>query len=425
MSQVFALVDCNNFYASCEKLFAPHLKEVPVLVLSNNDGCVVARSKEAKALGIKMGVPVFKIKQLIRQHKVRVFSSNYPLYADMSSRVMSTLEALAPRVEVYSIDEAFLDLSGLEQLFDLEEFGQQIKAKVATDTGIQVCVGIAPTKTLAKLANHGAKQYPATGGVVDLTSPVRQQKLMAITSVDEVWGVGRQLTKRLNAMGIKTAFDLAQADPQLIRSQFSIVLERTVQELNGIACLELEQVPAKKKQIISSRSFGEVVTDLASMRQAVAQHASRAAEKLRAEDQQAKVLTVFIQTNRFKTDQPSYSNSATGQLPDPSNDSRALNRLALQLLQSIWKDGYRYNKAGVMLADFYDQNAKQTSLFEDMSQKYPSKKLMAVVDQINESGLGKVTLGSQGTHNTNTWAMKREHLSPAYTTRWSDLPKVK
>src|SRR5690554_2212754 len=358
MSQVFALVDCNNFYASCEKLFAPHLKEVPVLVLSNNDGCVVARSKEAKALGIKMGVPVFKIKQLIRQHKVRVFSSNYPLYADMSSRVMSTLEALAPRVEVYSIDEAFLDLSGLEQLFDLADFGQQIKAKVDKDTGIQVCVGIAPTKTLAKLANHGAKQYPATGGVVDLTSPVRQQKLMAITSVDEVWGVGRQLTKRLNAMGIKTAFDLAQTDPQLIRSQFSIVLERTVQELNGIACLELEQVPAKKKQIISSRSFGEVVTDLASMRQAVAQHASRAAEKLRAEDQQAKVLTVFIQTNRFKTDQPSYSNSATGQLPDPSNDSRALNRLALQLLQSIWKDGYRYNKAGVMLADFYDQNAK-------------------------------------------------------------------
>lgn len=424
MSQVFALVDCNNFYASCEKLFAPHLKEVPVLVLSNNDGCVVARSKEAKALGIKMGVPVFKIKQLIRQHKVRVFSSNYPLYADMSSRVMSTLEALAPRVEVYSIDEAFLDLSSLEQLFDLADFGQQIKAKVDQDTGIQVCVGIAPTKTLAKLANHGAKQYPATGGVVDLTSPVRQQKLMAITSVDEVWGVGRQLTKRLNTMGIKTAFDLAQTDPQLIRSQFSIVLERTVQELNGIACLELEQVPAKKKQIISSRSFGEVVTELASMRQAVAQHASRAAEKLRAEDQQAKVLTVFIQTNRFKTDQPSYSNSATGQLPDPSNDSRRLSRLALQLLQSIWKDGYRYNKAGVMLADFYDQNAKQTSLFEDMSQKYPSKKLMAVVDQINESGLGKVTLGSQGTQNTSTWAMKREHLSPAYTTRWSDLPKV-
>lgn len=425
MSQVFALVDCNNFYASCEKLFAPHLKDVPVLVLSNNDGCVVARSKEAKALGIKMGVPVFKIKQLIRQHKVQVFSSNYPLYADMSSRVMSTLEALAPRVEVYSIDEAFLDLSGLEQLFDLAEFGQQIKAKVDQDTGIQVCVGIAPTKTLAKLANHGAKQYPATGGVVDLTSPVRQQKLMAITSVDEVWGVGRQLTKRLNAMGIETALDLTQTDPQLIRSQFSIMLERTVQELNGIACLELEQVPAKKKQIISSRSFGELVTELAGMRQAVAQHASRAAEKLRAENQQAKVLTVFIQTNRFKTDQPSYSNSATGQLPDPSNDSRTLSRLALQLLQSIWKDGYRYNKAGVMLADFYDQNAKQTSLFEDMSQKYPSKKLMAVVDQINESGLGKVTLGSQGTHNTNTWAMKREHLSPAYTTRWSDLPKVK
>ncbi|WP_425411348.1 DUF4113 domain-containing protein [Marinospirillum minutulum] len=248
---------------------------------------------------------------------------------------------------------------------------------------------------------------------------------MAITPVEEVWGVGRQLTKRLNAMGITTALDLAQTDPQQIRNQFSIVLERTVHELNGIACLELEEVPAKRKQIISSRSFGQVVTELDNMRQAIARHAARAAEKLRAEDQQAKVLTVFIQTNRFKTDQPSYSNSATGQLPEPSNDSRALTRLAMQLLESIWRDGYRYNKGGVMLADFYDQNASQPSLFEDMTKKYRSKKLMAAVDQINESGLGTVTLASQGNCNTNTWAMKREHLSPAYTTRWNDLPKVK
>lgn len=425
MSQIFALVDCNNFYASCEKLFAPRLKNVPVLVLSNNDGCVVARSREAKALGIKMGVPVFKIKDLIAKHKIQVFSSNYPLYADMSSRVMRTLEALAPRVEVYSIDEAFLDLSGLEKLFNLEDFGKQVKARVDKDTGIQVCVGIAPTKTLAKLANHGAKQYPATGGVVDLTARVRQEKLMAITPVEEVWGVGRQLTKRLNAIGITTALDLAQTDPQQIRNQFSIVLERTVHELNGVACLELEEIPAKRKQIISSRSFGQVVTELDNIRQAIAQHAARAAEKLRAEDQQAKVLTVFIQTNRFKTDQASYSNSATGQLPEPSSDSRVLTRLAMQLLESIWRDGYRYNKGGVMLADFYDQNTSQPSLFEDMAKKYRSKKLMAAVDQINESGLGTVTLASQGSHNTNTWAMKKEHLSPAYTTRWNDLPKVK
>ena len=425
MNKIFALVDCNNFYASCEKLFAPQLKNVPVLVLSNNDGCVVARSREAKALGIKMGVPVFKIKDLIAKHKIQVFSSNYPLYADMSSRVMRTLEALAPRVEVYSIDEAFLDLSGLEKLFNLEDFGKQVKARVDKDTGIQVCVGIAPTKTLAKLANHGAKQYPATGGVVDLTARVRQEKLMAITPVEEVWGVGRQLTKRLNAIGITTALDLAQTDPQQIRNQFSIVLERTVHELNGVACLELEEIPAKRKQIISSRSFGQVVTELDNIRQAIAQHAARAAEKLRAEDQQAKVLTVFIQTNRFKTDQASYSNSATGQLPEPSSDSRVLTRLAMQLLESIWRDGYRYNKGGVMLADFYDQNTSQPSLFEDMAKKYRSKKLMAAVDQINESGLGTVTLASQGSRNTNTWAMKREHLSPAYTTRWSDLPRVK
>ncbi len=423
MSQVFALVDCNNFYASCERLFRPDLINKPVLVLSNNDGCVVARSAETKALGIKMGVPVYQIQDEIRQHNIQTFSSNYPLYADLSSRVMRTLEALAPRVEVYSIDEAFLDLTGMEPLFSLLAYGKSIKQTVEQWTGISVCIGIAPTKTLAKLANHAAKKYPATGGVVDLTSKERQQKLLAITPVGDIWGVGKKLKQKLESIGVHTALDLAQSSPTDIRKQFSVVLERTLYELNGVSCIGLEEIAPNKQQIISSRSFGKAVINLDEMRQAIAQYTARAAEKLRAENQQAKTLTVFIQTNRFNQGQGSYSNSATGQLAMPSNDTRALTTLAMQLLKSIWRNGYRYNKGGVMLAEFYHQDSYQAGLFDDIEQNATSQKLMTAVDNINNSGLGKVFLASQGM--SNVWAMRREHLSPAYTTKWNDLPKVK
>src|SRR5690554_1200098 len=332
MSQIFALVDCNNFYASCERLFRPDLAGKPVLVLSNNDGCVVARSAETKALGIKMGVPVFQIKDLIRQHNIQVFSSNYPLYADLSSRVMRTLETLAPRVEMYSIDEAFLDLTGIESVCGLEDFGRQVKSTVEQWTGISVCIGIAPTKTLAKLANHAAKKYPATGGVVDLTSRERQQKLLAITPVNDVWGVGSRLSKRLERINVKSALDLANCPTPTIRNLFSIVLERTVRELNGEPCLELEEVPATKQQIMCSRSFGSRITTLEQMSEAIAQYTARAAEKLRQENQQAKVLTVFVQTSQFKESERAYSNSVTGELVTPSSDTRELNALAMQLL---------------------------------------------------------------------------------------------
>lgn len=423
MSQIFALVDCNNFYASCERLFRPDLINKPVLVLSNNDGCVVARSAETKALGIKMGVPVYQIQDEIRQHNIQTFSSNYPLYADLSSRVMRTLEMLAPRVEVYSIDEAFLDLTGMVPLFSLLAYGKSIKQTVEQWTGISVCIGIAPTKTLSKLANHAAKKYPATGGVVDLTSKERQQKLLAITPVGDIWGVGKKLKQKLESVGVHTALDLAQSSPTGIRKQFSVVLERTLYELNGVSCIGLEDIAPNKQQIISSRSFGKAVTHLDEMRQAIAQYTARAAEKLRAENQQAKTLTVFIQTNRFNQGRGSYSNSATGQLAIPSNDSRALTTLAMQLLKSIWRDGYRYNKGGVMLAEFYDNNSFQAGLFDDVAQNATSQKLMTAVDNINNSGLGKVFLARQGMNNV--WAMRREHLSPAYTTQWNDLPKVK
>lgn len=421
---VFALVDCNNFYASCEKLFRPDLKDTPVVVLSNNDGCVVARSREAKSLGIKMGVPVFQIKAEMQRHGILAFSSNYALYADLSSRVMRTLEEMAPRVEVYSIDEAFLDLTGIESAISLVEFGQQVRERIGHWIGITVCVGIAPTKTLAKLANHAAKKYPATQGVVDLTNPDRQRRLLALVPVDDVWGVGRRLSKRLNALGITTALDLANASPRAIRDQFSVVLERTVRELNGESCIELEEIPPIKKQIVCSRSFGEKVTHFELLREAVCEYATRATEKLRKEQQQqAKVMTVFIRTSPFKDNEPQYSNSASGELLTPSCDTRDFIELANHLLKRIWKDGFRYAKAGVMLSDFYDPGMFQPGLFDDVSTRSNSQQLMSVLDTINQSGAGKVFFAGQGTKKD--WSMKREHLSPAYTTRWDQLPRVK
>lgn len=420
---VFALVDCNNFYASCEKLFRPDLKDTPVVVLSNNDGCVVARSREAKLLGIKMGVPIFQIKAEMQRHGILAFSSNYALYADLSSRVMRTLEEMAPRVEVYSIDEAFLDLTGIESAISLVEFGQQVRERIGHWIGITVCVGIAPTKTLAKLANHAAKKYPATQGVVDLTNPDRQRRLLALVPVDDVWGVGRRLSKRLNALGITTALDLANASPRAIRDQFSVVLERTVRELNGESCIELEEIPPTKKHIVCSRSFGAKVTQFELLREAVCEYATRATEKLRKEQQQAKVMTVFIRTSPFKDNEPQYSNSASGELLIPSCDTRDFIELASHLLKRIWKDGFRYAKAGVMLSDFYDPGMFQPGLFDDVSTRSNSQQLMSVLDSINQSGAGKVFFAGQGTKKD--WSMKREHLSPAYTTRWDQLPRVK
>ncbi len=420
---VFALVDCNNFYASCEKLFRPDLKDTPVVVLSNNDGCVVARSREAKSLGIKMGVPVFQIKAEMQRHGILAFSSNYALYADLSSRVMRTLEEMAPRVEVYSIDEAFLDLTGIESAISLVEFGQQVRERIGHWIGISVCVGIAPTKTLAKLANHAAKKYPATQGVVDLTNPDRQRRLLALVPVDDVWGVGRRLSKRLNALGITTALDLANVSPRAIRDQFSVVLERTVRELNGESCIELEEIPPTKKQIVCSRSFGVKVTHFEFLREAICEYATRATEKLRKEQQQAKVMTVFIRTSPFKDNEPQYSNSASGELLIPSCDTRDFIELANHLLKRIWKDGFRYAKAGVMLSDFYDPGMFQPGLFDDVSTRSNSQQLMSVLDTINQSGAGKIFFAGQGTKKD--WSMKREHLSPAYTTRWDQLPRVK
>ncbi|MCZ2722365.1 translesion error-prone DNA polymerase V subunit UmuC [Marinomonas sp. 15G1-11] len=419
---MFSLVDCNNFYASCEKLFRPDLKHTPVVVLSNNDGCVVARSKEAKVLGLKMGVPLFQVQDEIRKHGIVCFSSNYALYADMSNRVMTILEEVAPHLEVYSIDEAFMDLTGVNHVTDLLEFGKRVKAKVDQWTGITVGIGIAPTKTLAKLANHAAKKYPATGSVVDLMDSDRQKRLLALVDVSDVWGVGRRTTAKLKAKGVHTALDLANANPKAIRREFSVVLERTIQELNGVSCLDLELVRPTKQQIICSRSFGHKVTDKRELREAIAKYTTRAAEKLRGEKRLCRVVSVFIRTSPFIPNEPQYSKTLSAELPHPTDDTRDLLEVAIVLFCSIYRAGYRYAKGGVMLTDFYERGAFQQDLFRADNTNINSKALMNVIDKINHSGLGNVFFASQGV--SPHWSMKREHLSPAYTTRWEELPKV-
>lgn len=423
---VFALIDCNSFYASCEKLFRPDLRHRPVVVLSNNDGCVVARSQEAKDLGIPMGAPFFKIKSFIKQHRVSFFSSNYTLYADISRRVMSLLSEMAPEIEIYSIDEAFLDLSNLSGLQDIEDFncyGQLIRERIDKWVGIQIGVGIAPSKTLAKLANHAAKQYRASGGVVTLLEPHRREKLLKITPVEDIWGIGRRLSQHLNQLGIKTAWDLSRLNPELARQQFSVVLERTIRELNAESCLSLEDIQTKK-QIISSRTFGRNINHLKEMQQAISEYTALAVAKLRQEKQQARHLSVFIQTNRFKHDQY-YYNSAAGDLLLASDDTREFNTLALHLLKRIWRDGYRYNKAGVMLSDFYTAQHYQIQLFDDDAQNMRGRCLMQTIDRLNLQQPGSIRFASQGFSQNTQWTMQRRYLSPAYTTRWQEIPRVR
>ncbi|EMY7638789.1 MAG: Y-family DNA polymerase [Citrobacter freundii] len=422
---MFALVDVNSFYASCETAFRPDLKGRPVVVLSNNDGCVIARNAEAKRAGVKMGDPYFKQKDLFLRYGVVCFSSNYELYADMSSRVMSTLEAMSPRCEIYSIDEAFCDLTGVRNCRVLQEFGQELKDAVYQNTGLAVGVGIAQTKTLAKLANHAAKKWQRqTGGVVDLSNLDRQRKLMAALPVDEVWGVGRRISKKLEAMGIKTVLDLADTDIRFIRKHFNVVLERTVRELRGEPCLELEEFAPVKQEIVCSRSFGERITDYDSMRQAICSYASRAAEKLRGEHQYCRFISTFVKTSPFALNEPYYGNSASVKLLTPTQDSRDIIAAATRSLDAIWKDGHRYQKAGVMLGDFFSQGIAQLNLFDDNAPRRGSEKLMEVLDHLNAKE-GKGTLYFAGQGIQQQWAMKREMLSPRYTTRYTDLLRVK
>ncbi|MDE4833389.1 Y-family DNA polymerase [Klebsiella quasipneumoniae subsp. similipneumoniae] len=417
---MFALCDVNSFYASCETVFRPDLKGRPVVVLSNNDGCVIARSPEAKPF-VKMGEPYFKQKDMFRRHGIIAFSSNYELYADMSNRVMTTLEELSPRCEIYSIDEAFCDLSGIRNCRDLTDFGREIRETVLRRTHLTVGVGIAQTKTLAKLANHAAKQWQRqTGGVVDLSNLERQRKLMALLPVDEVWGVGRRISKKLEAMGIKTVLQLADTDIRFIRKHFNVVLERTVRELRGEPCLGLEEFAPVKQEIVCSRSFGGRITEYHEMRQAICSYASRAAEKLRGEHQYCRFISAFVKTSPFALNEQYYGNSASVKLLTPTQDSRDIITAATKCLDAIWRDGHRYQKAGVMLGDFYSQGVAQLNLFDDNAPRKNSEKLMEVLDHLNaKDGRGTLYFAGQGIQTA--WQMKREMLSPRYTTRFSDL----
>lgn len=415
----FALIDANNFYASCETVFRPDLRGTPVVVLSNNDGCIIARSAEVKAMGIKMGVPYFKIKEELEKSGVVVFSSNYALYADMSARMMDTIALLTPRSEVYSIDECFVDTAGLD---DLEARGQLWRSTIQQWTGLTVGVGFGPTKTLAKLANYAAKKYPATGGVVDLSNRNRQIRLMKITPVSEVWGVGRRISAKLNDQGILTAYDLSRANQGAIRKFYSVVLSRTVAELNGESCLELEAVAPTKKQIVCSRSFGSKVTTQEALREAVANYTARAGEKLRREKQLCRGITVFVRGNPF-ADKSYYANSSSHMIAEPTNDTRDLLAVATRLLARVYKPGEEYKKAGVMLFDFSDEKRGQLSLFRPPNLKQ-NDKLMKVIDRLNQNGRQVYFAGQGHPKNASEWSMHRQRLSRAYTTDWQGLPTV-
>ncbi|TDN51519.1 translesion error-prone DNA polymerase V subunit UmuC [Scandinavium goeteborgense] len=419
---MFALADVNSFYASCEKVFRPDLRNKPVVTLSNNDGCVIARSPEAKRLGIKMGMPWFQLKHMQLAEKIYIFSSNYALYASLSNRVMAHIEDMAPRVEQYSIDEMFIDIRGIDACIDFEVFGRQLREHVRSGTGLTIGIGGGPSKTLAKSAQWASKEWPQFKGVLMLTPGNRRrtEKLLSLQPVEEIWGVGRRLSTKLNAMGITTALQLAQANPSFIRRNFSVVLERTVRELNGESCISLEDAPPAKQQIVCSRSFGERISTYESMRQAVCQYSERAAEKLREERQFCRYISVFIKTSPFSVNAPYYGNQASEKLNTPTRDTRDIIAAAIKALDRIWIEGHRYAKAGIMLNDFTPTGVSQLNLFDDVRPRPASDELMQVLDGINHSGLGKVWFAGRGI--APEWQMKREMLSPAYTTRWSDIP---
>jgi len=413
---MLALVDCNNFYASCERVFRPDLKTAPIVVLSNNDGCIIACSAEAKALGYKVGDVYFKVHRQLQRDNVHVFSSNYALYGDLSDRVMRSLGEHTPLVDVYSIDEAFLDLRGFDKL---EAKGRLIKDTIAQWTGIPVSVGIAPTKTLAKLANRIAKKWPDKEGVFVLRTP--DPEYLKSIDIGDVWGIGRRLSVRLTPFNVKTAYDLSQMSPRRMRESFSVMVERTVRELQGEPCIPFDEAPSQAKSIMVSRGFKTRITDRVQLEEAISLYASRAGEKAREKQVYANSLTLFIRTSPF-ADGPKYSKSVNYVFSEPVNDTPSLIKAAIQGLQSIFKPGLDYQKAGVMLTGLVCAPDCQNSLFAHRN-GIASDTLMAVMDSINAiHGRDSLRIASSGTDRP--WFMAREWLSPCYTTRWNELRRV-
>ena len=424
--QVFALVDGNSFFASCEKVFRPDLTDRPVIVLSNNDGCVVARSKEAKQLGIKMCQPYFQIEEFCIRANVAVFSSNYELYANLSGRMMSTIASQVDCIDPYSIDECFANMSGYEGLgTDLTQLGFQIKDKVFKDVGIPTCVGIAPTKTLAKYCNHLAKRYAGLKGVcnwLDLT-PQRQAKALACEPVSEIWGVGRRYTEHLEKMGIRTALDLACADAEAIRDRFGITLSMTVRELQGTSCIPLELVKPKRQQIMRSRSFSHLVCDKDDLLGAITFHAQECGRTLRREGTVAHTVGIVLNTNPFRLqDVQQHAYPCVG-LPYPISDTNTIIHYARRLLNQTYRKGCLYKRAGVYVGEVISKDAVTKDLFEELETER-QQVVCELMDSIN-TRFGKNTLCFAASKlGKDAWEMSRARLSPGYTTCWKDLPRV-
>ena len=420
---MFALIDCNSFYASCEKIFRPDLKHRPIVVLSNNDGCVIARSPEAKKMGISMTQPWYQVKDQYLSKGGIVFSSNYEFYADISNRVMNVLSDLCPEIDIYSIDEAFLDLRTFRKNIDLVNFAYDCKKRIKDWIGVPVSIGIAPTKTLAKLANKVAKNDPRFDGVVILSEPRVIRHFLKSMPIEKIWGIGRKLTEKLENIDIKTAYDLSQVDSRLIGDNFNVVLERTVRELKGQSCITLHDFMEPKKQIMVSRSFGKSIRSKSVLSEAISFHASRAAEKLRYEKQKCRLITAFIRSNRFNTRVRQIYAAKSFELVHPTDDTRIIIKNANRILDQIFADGYQYAKAGVLLSDFTNRYGYQMSLFDKKRDEKMASKLMQTVDYINLMEIAKIGFGNQGYRNT--WRMKREIKSKRYTTKIEEIPTTK
>ncbi len=442
---MFALVDGNNFFVSCERVFRPSLNLAPVVVLSNNDGCAIARSNEAKALDIKMGAPWFKIKHLAESHGLVALSANFALYGDMSDRMMSIAAGLGPTQEIYSIDESFIGLDGVRG--NLARRARIIRSRILQWTGLPCGIGIAPTKTLAKLANHIAKTAERKPGsypdeyaqVCDLSSVSLEERdyLLGLTEVGDIWGVGRRYAAQLKEYGVHTALELSRMEPSAVRSRWSVVLERTVRELQGTPCIEIEDIAPDKKEIACTRSFGHPVTQLYDLSEAVSEFASRASEKLRRQRSHANKVLCFIRTSPFRKEKQ-YSRSVCIQLPEPCSDTHAIAQAATQGLNLIYKSGYNYAKAGVMLLDLQPANRNQLKLDIDLTDdsstkestqhnRTPQTQLMQAMDALNQRyGRGALLLASAGLGGTHRiWSMKQERRTPQYTTCWKDIPTAR
>ena len=414
---MYALVDCNNFYASCHRIFEPKLLNKPIVVLSNNDGCVISRSQEAKDIGIPMGAPAHQYQKMFDKNRVEVFSSNYQLYADMSNRVMKILSTYSPDQEIYSIDECFLKFEGFER-YDLTNYGQEIKTKILQCTKLPVCVGIAPTKALAKLANHIAKKFPQFHqGVYTIKTEEQIYKALKWADIEEVWGIGRRFSKRLRMIGVHKALDFVNLEDEYIRKEFSVVGLRLKKELLGESVLDLDMI-SPKKRIATTRSFEKYTNDFEYVKERVSTFAVSCAEKLRKQNSSCNLLTLFIQTNPFDKEKAQYYRTISIHLPYQSNSSITLSKVAVRAFEQIYKDGYAYKKAGIIVSGLVPEDQRQLSLFEEENTHHPN--LMKAMDVLNKKfGAAKVKLASQDLDRT--WKMRQECLSPCYTTKWKDL----